>query len=181
MVPFMLIIIDDDKEIVAAVYEKNYNRMLYAATKILGGYRGEEAVHDVFLTLMEKFKKNIADLRDKPALFFVIVVRNHSINLLGKKKVEEVPLHDDNIFIEGMNLDELIISGDREAVLIELIRALEPTMREILEYKYILDYSNKEIAGELSISQSAVSSRIDRAKKALRRKLEEAGGEIAYE
>ena len=176
-----LIISDNDQNIIAVLYEKNYNRMLYTATKILGEYRGEEAVHDVFLTLMEKFEKNIADLRDKPALFFVIVVRNHSINLLEKKRVEEVPLLEDNVFIEGMNLDELIISGDREAVLIELIRALEPTMREILEYKYILDYSNKEIAGVLNISQSAVSSRIDRAKKALRSKLEETGGEMIYE
>ena len=54
-------------------------------------------------------------------------------------------------------------------------------MREIIEYKYILDYSNKEIAVELNISQSAVSSRLDRAKKVLRSKLEEAGGEIVYE
>jgi RNA polymerase sigma factor, sigma-70 family len=109
------------------------------------------------------------------------IVRNHSINLLGKKRIEEVPLYDDSLFIEGIDLDELIISGDREAVLIELIRALDPTMREIIEYKYILDYSNKEIAVELNISQSAVSSRLDRAKKVLRSKLEEAGGEIVYE
>ena len=180
MIIFM-ILQDDDQNIITALYESNYKRMLYMATRILGKQQGEEVVHDAFITLIEKYEKNIVDLRDKPGLFFVIVVRNHSINLLGKRRTEEVPLLDDNLFIEGIDLDELIISGDRETVLIELIRALDPTMREILEYKYILDYSNKEIAGELNISQSAVSSRIDRAKKVLRSKLEEAGGDVVYE
>ena len=64
-----LVLQDDDQNIIAALYESNYKRMSYMAAKILGKHQGEEAVHDAFITLIEKFDKNIADLRDKPALF----------------------------------------------------------------------------------------------------------------
>jgi len=50
------------------------------AIQILGKERGEDAVHDVFVKLIEKFENNPEDLRDKPGQYWVIMVRNHSLH-----------------------------------------------------------------------------------------------------
>jgi len=102
-------------------------------------------------------------------------VRNHSLNILRKEKIETIELDEELIFSDEPLVDEQVISQDEQDQLVHLIRSLNPVMREMLEYKYILGYSNKDIAEELGISQTAVSSRIERAKKALRKKLEERG------
>ena len=172
---YLLLILDEDQNIIAAIYEKHYKRMLYTSTKILGNAKGEEALHDSFVKLIERYEKNISILRDKPALFFVIVVRNHSLNILRKESSDDVALEDELIFSDEADLEERIIASDTEAALVGLIKSLNPTMREILEYKYILEYSNKEIAEILGLTQTAVSSRIDRAKNALKKKIEERG------
>lgn len=174
----LLLILDEDRNIISAIYSKNYKRMLYVASQILGQAHGEEALHDVFVNLMEKYQKNIFELRDKPALFFVLVVRNHSINLLRNERLEYTSLDDETMFT--FDLEEQIIAEDSEKELIKLIRSLNPVMREVLEYKYILGYSNKEIAKELNTTETVVSSRIDRAKKALKKKLEDKDGTKAY-
>lgn len=165
---------ENENNVLVSIYEKHVARMLYNATQILGRERGEEAVQDVFIQLIEKYRENFDQLLDKPNRFFIIVVRNYSLNLLKRERLEQIPLEDEQIFSgEEDSPEERSVSADSREELLRLIRRLNPTMREILEYKYVLEYSNKEIAKLMGISPSAVSSRIDRAKKALKRKLEE--------
>jgi len=164
---------ESENNVLVSIYEKHVARMLYTAAQILGRERGEEAVQDVFIQLIEKYRENFDQLLDKPNRFFIIVVRNYSLNLLKRERLEQIPLEDEQIFSEDDSPEECSVSADSREELLRLIRRLNPTMREILEYKYVLEYSNKEIAKLMGISPSAVSSRIDRAKKALKRKLEE--------
>ena len=44
--------------------------------------------------------------------------------------------------------------------------------RELLIYRYVMDFDNKEIAGFLSISESAVKMRYQRLLEKCRKKLE---------
>jgi len=166
----ILLIVDEEQNIIAMIYEKHYKRMLYTSAQILGQSRGEEALQDVFVALIEKYGTNIADLRDKPARFFVIVMRNHSINLLKKNRIESIPLDDETVFIKNTLIDE-IIAEDAEERLIQLIQSLNPVLRETLEYRFILNYSNQEIAELLDTTPTVISTRLERAKKALKRKL----------
>ena len=168
----ILLIVDEEQNIIAMIYEKHYKRMLYTSTQILGQSRGEEALQDVFVALIEKYGTNIADLCDKPARFFVIVMRNHSINLLKKNRIEGIPLDDETVFTKNTLIDE-IIAEDAEERLIQLIQSLNPVLRETLEYRFILNYSNQEIAELLDTTPTVISTRLERAKKALKRKLEE--------
>jgi len=140
---------------------------------MLGKERGEEAVHDVFARIIEKYDKNKFDLGDKPGQYFVIMIRNHSINILRKEKMETIPLDDD--FVENishqtekLNPEEALIENEATENLAKLIRQLTPATRQVLEYRFIEGYSNIEIAKMLGISQSAVSTRIDKAKKRLK-------------
>lgn len=169
---------ESENNVLVSIYEKHVASMLYTATQILGRERGEEAVQDVFIQLIEKYRENFEQLLDKPNRFFIIVVRNYSLNLLKRERLEQIPLEDEQIFSGEDSPEERSVSADSREELLRLIRRLNPTMREILEYKYVLEYSNKEIAKLMGISPSAVSSRIDRAKKALKRKLEESEWEV---
>jgi RNA polymerase sigma-70 factor (ECF subfamily) len=174
---FVFTISDDGRSIIADIYDKYHKRMLFTASQILGKDRGEDAVHDVFVKLFEMLEKNIGDLCDKPGQYFVIIVRNHSLNNLKSERLKFLPLseelEDKDIFQSPVaDLEETLIGDEAFERLVSLIRRLTPATRQVLEYRYIEGYSNMEIAEMLGISQSAVSTRIDRAKKRLRELLE---------
>jgi len=170
---FLLIITDDERNIIYELYIKHHKKMLYVATQILGKERGEEAVHDVFEKIVEKYHDKQLNLGDKPDQYFVIMIRNHSINILRKEKSDIMSLDDD--FIDDIknpsdqsNPEEVLLSNEAVERLASLIRQLTPATRQVLEYKYIEELSNIEISKVLGISQSAVSSRVEKARKRLK-------------
>lgn len=76
-----------------------------------------------------------------------------------------------------IQIDELEIEAvetDDRRLLQEIIQ-LPPRWRIVLLLHYVEGYSLKEIADILSVSENAVKKRMQRAKKALRAKLEEGG------
>ena len=172
-----LVISDHGRNIICGIYEKYQKRLIYTATQILGKERGEEAVHDVFVALLEKFENNFEILGDKPGQYFVIMVRNHSLNIQKRERVDIVPLEeelvDDDIFqSSAAGPEETLTHREALARLVALVRRLTPAMRQVFEYKYIEGYSNIEIADMLELSQSAVSTRLDKARKRLKEMLE---------
>lgn len=176
---FLFVISDDGRNIIYEVYKKHHKRMLFIAERILGKEHGEEAVHDVFANIIEK-NNNIEELGDKPSRYFVIIVRNHSLNLLKKEKLELVSIeenfNDDYIFQSSEDgPEDALLSGEAVDNLVSLIQRLTPATRQVLEYRYIQGYSNIEIAGILGISQTAVSTRIDKAKNRLKKLIESDG------
>jgi len=174
---FIAVINEDGDAIIVRIYEKHYKKMLFTATGIVGEAHAEEAVQDVFVKLLKDYRNNIfPDLGDKPGLFFVIVVRNHSLNLLKKEKRFKVMSLDDeeeDIFAsQEFTPEEALLDAEADEMLVSLIRQLKPAARQLLEYKYIAEYTNSEIADILGISQTAVSTRINKAKKRLKELLE---------
>lgn len=168
----LLTVSDDGLSIICQIYDKYHRLMIKTATEILGSSRGEDAAHDVFVKIIEKFENKFEELCDKPGQFFVILVRNHSLNLKNKDKVELVELGEDMeadgiIFQSNESPEDILSRQDSYERLIALIRLLKPDTRQILENKYILGYTNKEIAEMMSISQTLVSTRLSRAKKKL--------------
>ncbi|MDB7958339.1 sigma-70 family RNA polymerase sigma factor, partial [Flavonifractor plautii] len=59
--------------------------------------------------------------------------------------------------------------------LVELIRSMPDTYREVLELRCVLEWSNKDIARRLSLSENAVAVRLMRGKALLQNKLEQEG------
>jgi RNA polymerase sigma-70 factor (ECF subfamily) len=154
--------------------------MLYTASQILGKEGAEEAVQDVFVKLLDKFEKDYEILSDKPGQYFVIMVKNHSLNLLKKNHSDILSFEDEfinqDIFESNEAVpEETLLYNETVEQLAMYIRRLTPATRQVLEYKYIEGYSNIEISEMLDISQTAVSSRIDRAKNRLKEMLESEG------
>lgn len=61
------------------------------------------------------------------------------------------------------------------AKLVELFARLPDTYRAVLEMKYLLGYSYKEISIRLGISETAVSTRASRGRALLRKCMEQEG------
>jgi RNA polymerase sigma-70 factor (ECF subfamily) len=62
--------------------------------------------------------------------------------------------------------------------LVQVFSRLPETYRAALEMKFLLDYSGKEIAQRLGISEAAVHTRISRGRALLKELLEQEGFHI---
>lgn len=174
-----LLIGDDGSEIIGLLFTKHYKRMLYVATQMLGHHRGEEAVQDVFSKLLEKFTNNFQELSKKPAQYFVIIIRNHAINLSKAEKImTNTDDFNESIFIDNeaaSNPEAVVIENEAEDILVEHIRRMKPSYRSLLEMKYIEELTNNEIARILNVTPAAVTTKIERARNTLKQILEEEG------
>lgn len=65
--------------------------------------------------------------------------------------------------------------GDEFGRLVEIIRAMPENYREVLELKFVCEWTNKQIARELGLSETAVSTRISRGRALLIKRLEKEG------
>ena len=101
------------------------------------------------------------------------MVKNHSFNIMQKDKMETVPLEEYLLEVDIFQSSELspeanLLSNEAVDSLTILIRQLSPKLRMIFEYRYIEGYTNIEIAELLGISQSSVSTAINKAKTRLK-------------
>lgn len=175
MYMLILILSDSDNDIIYAIYTKHKKRLLYVAKSYLGD-RAEDAVHDVFIILAEKFEKRIEELCDKQDYFFVTILKNRAIDILRKERNVEFEGIDseESIFDDQRKRPEQIIVGQEDiARLVAYLDQLKPKYREVLEYKYLLGFSNNEIAEIMGISPSVVSTRAQRALNQLKERFEQ--------
>ncbi len=162
-----------ERETILAIYNRLKRRLLYVARSYLQD-GGEDAVQDVFCKLSEKYENKMQELCDKPDAFFVSIIRNHAIDLIRKEKgKQKLELDETIIFDESQAPEREILVKDEVSRLQRYLQDLKPIYRELLEYKFFLDYSNTEIAQALDISPSLVSTRLERALAQLRRRFEE--------
>ncbi len=140
----------------------------------------KDIVQDVFINVYKTLNVFSRLEREKRAALIVKYTRNKSIDYLrrDKKKHLHIPLtyldeEENETFFEiadnSNNPEKLYLEKESEEKIISLISALSPTQRDVLEMKYKYFMSEKEIAHALLISESAVSSRISRAKSTLKK------------
>lgn len=173
----LLILSDAEQEVLYAVYTKNKKRLLWVASSYLGD-RAEDAVHDVFLKLARKYENKMGELCDKPDYFFVTIVKNHAIDVLRRENRERMTGIDreDIVFVdEQKDPEQQSIARDEVARMMTYLDQLKPAYRQVLEYRYLLGYSNREIAEALQVSPSVVSTRLQRALGQLKERFEREG------
>jgi RNA polymerase sigma-70 factor (ECF subfamily) len=171
----------DGNTIIHDIYNKFHKAMLRTAEHYLDSVRAEDAVHDVFVKLIEKFENNIEELGDKPGAYFVIVVRNHVLNLLKREKTGIVSFEEEEeggTIFQSPDVDpeDILLKNESDDRFASLLRRLKPAARQIVEYKYVEGYSNIEIAKLMGISETAVSTRLGKIRKRLKQILEDEGG-----
>ena len=149
--------------------EQYHERMEQAALRILKDtHDAEDAVQNAFLKIIRNFEKFLELPCKKRPFWCVCIVKNEAITLLRKKKKA--------IMLESME-DAYDASADIEKALsyediIRLFAGLPETYRAVLEMKFLLDCSGKDISQKLGISENAVNVRISRGRAMLREIME---------
>lgn len=164
----------DDKAL-CSEFEKFYydNRRLGMgkAYELLGDTSmSEDALSEAFFRLAKCFQKVHNLPSHKLQAYFVIIVRNASIDMLRKqKRVDEVSFSEE--YYPAEQTDEL--PGSDSRVLARCIGQLDDTDREILYLRFELDLEYDEISRALGISPDAARHRVHHARHKLRILLEE--------
>ena len=167
-----LAVTEAQKQAVQQVYERYYGWMLYLAK----GYfpqlgDAQDIVHDAIIKIICHL--DCVDTQDevKTKAFCAAVVRHTALDKLKQKEHAVIYLEDYKD--EPFDPTDFAVSHDSYNDLVRGVRALNEPLRVVLVLKYVNDLTIKQIAAILDESESTVSMRLTRAKRKLRKALEE--------
>lgn len=136
-------------------------RLLSASYAILKSVpSAEDAVQEAFVKLITKKPIFNDDEHEKAWLLRVTV--NISLNMLKKSKVNGDLVESDVIYTD-----------DSDSLLLESVLSLPVQYRTVIHLYYYEGYSIKEISSILRIPSATVGTRLARARKILKKELEE--------
>ena len=148
-------------------YEANKTRLYrYALALLHDPTQAEDALQNAWLSCVQHAETFFQVPANKRLAWMRVVVKNAAFSLHNKETRDtaldpdwDLPAQDD--------------SGHRDIV--EIIRAMPPQYRSILELKFVLEWSDQAIASHLGLSPGAVRTRIWRGRKLLQETLVEEG------
>ena len=154
------------KQFIESCYRLYEQKMYHVAYSILHDEgKAEDAVHDAFLNLI---KKNIQFDEPESAdckRFIITVIRNASINIYNKKMRESKLLFFTEKDDHAIAAPE---SSDNDLSEIEdKLDGLPKKYRKIVRYLVIDEYSTKETASLLGLTEANVRKRYERARRML--------------
>ncbi|KAA3597123.1 MAG: methyltransferase domain-containing protein [Calditrichaeota bacterium] len=117
----------------------------------------KDLAQDVFLKALAKVKPEAS----KPEIksFLYTIARNHAINYLNKTK------RTSDIENENLVLESTEEADDLKSQIQKVLESLPPNYRKVLELKDFENYSYKKIAEIFGISESALTSLLNRARR----------------
>ena len=170
---------EDDRQKFAVFYKKYKDYSLNLAFSLLHNHNAaEDAVQDTFEYLAEH-PWRILDYEEKSAKWFLSeLIKDFSNNIIRKESaIKREPLD-----IVDMNITDENFLKEMESVRTQDIKAavlqLSQTDQAIVRLFYIHDFKTKEIAQILKLSDANVRKRLQRARNALKKSLEEYKEEV---
>lgn len=163
---------DEEKNYFEEIYLKYKEKMYGIAYSILNNVQdSEDAVHQAFLNIADNFQKIHNIPRQDLSSYIVIIIRNTSINIYNKNK--KTAEHSAELSEDQKAIDIDFFENIDYEQLVSVISHLPDNYKDILFLHYINGFSCKEISKMLDISVDNVWKRIERAKKSLKKALEE--------
>lgn len=157
-----------EKRLFEEVYTAYCGRMLtLARQKLSTAADAEDAVHQAFLSLAERFTRLARLPKTQLEAYLVVVVEHKCIDILRQRSRQS-----DSPFNEEFSLFTPPPSGN---VVADAMGKLHPRYREALLLRYSCGYSTAETAQLLQLSRGATQKLLQRAKSALRERLEKEG------
>ena len=153
------------------LYEKKMYHIAYAILQ--DSYQAEDAVMDAFVKLLERNYEIKDPGSDTAKRLIIQLIRSSAIDLYRKNQrerdrqmlSEDPTLHLPVDFTQSQKEDPaFVLSEDIES----LISELAPIYRDVLELRYGKDYSVRETAAKLGISEDTVRKRQERALRMLK-------------
>lgn len=163
---------DSEEDKFYYLYTK-YQKLFYkVAYDILHNHQDTEDAIQISLEIIYRYFYKIKDEIEKKSVgYMLMIIRNESIDLYNARK--KVLIADENV----LNKEYTLYQEDqrtfvRESGLKEAIIKLDEKYRDVLILKYVYGYSIKEIAEMLSITETNVSTRLERGRKQLKKIME---------
>ncbi|MFY9151394.1 MAG: RNA polymerase sigma-70 factor [Prolixibacteraceae bacterium] len=165
-----------DSKVFEYIYHKYFGLLCrYAYGFTLDQSLSEDMVNDSFLELWEK--RTQIRINTSLKAYLLISVRNKSLNLIKRKKIER-NYQSEQIYLQELDrditeqLDKFIQLEELELRLNKAIEELPPQCREIFRLNRFNQLSYQEIADQLNLSVFTVKTQISRALKSLRKEFE---------
>lgn len=151
----------------AFLYERYKNLLLYKAYGILHDYNlAEDAVSEAYIRVYKNLHK-IDDPEDnRAAAFLVTILKNIALTMLESNKKQATEEFDENMRAPD-DVEAQAIEAISTGRVFEIINKMEESYKSVLVLKHAYDYSHKQIADLLGISENNVTVRLHRAKKIL--------------
>jgi len=171
----------DDESLLSLtrVYEEYKEIMIRCALRITNNKEiAEDAVHNAVLSIIKHKDKLLKLSKQELYTQVVIITKNKCIDLLRKQNyftddpIEEI---ESKFKTDDNPVEEAVINTEMYKSIRNLVASLDETNRVILEMKYLLGMTYKEIGEEMGITAKHVDIKIMRAKEKVR-KLMKAGG-----
>ena len=141
-------------------YYSLLSRIAYSYT--LNIFDAEDVVQEVFIKFYRAHKTFNNNLEEK--YWFIRVTINQSLDCIKKRKNNEILI--DNEYIN--DLSETSDADEKNEEIYECVCSLKDSYKTIIILFFYDNYSIKEIANILKISESNVTTRLSRAKSKLK-------------
>ncbi len=152
------------------IYDRFWDKLLVVAAKRLDSIpEAEEVIQDIFLNLWRK--RETFELRVSFENYLAVALKFEVINRRAKRVREnavhsELGLQIPPIYSDKINFDLEYLQQQLEHTL----NSLPPKCRLVFRLSRDDDYTNKQIAKELGITEKAVEKHISKALKTLRKR-----------
>jgi len=162
---------EEEQHKMVTVYEKYKSLMLMCAMGIMKNKElAEDAVHEAFLAIIKHKEKYLQNSCPDLGVPIVIITRNKCFDMLKKagNNVENIDDHKHSLEDDAIPMDNRIIRKEEYAELCKHISRLDESSKNILEMKYVLGMTHKEIATLTGLSLENINKKIIRAKVKVR-------------
>lgn len=162
----------DDKEYMLWIYEEFQNLMFYTAKKYINDQMTcEDIVQECIVKLIQKIDVIRGKERCILAGYIVSIIRNVSINYLKREGVRQkhsVGFDEetmDQLPSSELSIEEILLAKEKSSLISIAMEQLSVTERLLLEGKYILEYSDDELAKQLNCKSGSIRMKLTRARR----------------
>jgi len=162
----MTLINDDDKSEFRKIYDSLERKMfVFSMSMLHNNALAEEAVSETFLALAENFKKIHSLEPAEIVAYTVIINRNVCIDILEKENKHSINVQiDDKIKEISEDYDHI-----EKLIVADMVEKLPDIYRDVIMMKYFYGFKVNEISKQLHLSVGGVKSRLEQARKILRK------------
>ena len=174
MIPIIILAIEDDnsRDFLLRLYEESKDRMKAEAMRYLNNEAdAEDVVSEAVIKLVDKIDLLQQLAANQRIPYAVTTARHLALRVLGTRKQLPSSNYDDleRYFSpsESSDPEKQLLAAQRNHRLKELLSAVPLEERLLLEKKYVLLWSDSEIAEQLGLKPDSVRMRYTRAKRKL--------------
>ena len=136
----------------------------------------QEIVQDSFIKIFEKL--NLFDNKGSLEGWIRRIVVNTAIDRIRKSKKDPFLVDNDNDYMLGgtnpmEELEDLRLSEEKSEIILEAIQQLSPAYRTVFNLYVIEDFTHKEIAEKLGISEGTSKSNLSKARVNIHKLIED--------